>query len=130
MPRSERTQRMSVLVTTQMKVSSGVGPHSCVSRKNTSASSAPSWRLHLLHSERRRARQRGVIRELRRQPLVDFRDPRIDGGEPGIVLCFGFRIALGGVLAESGIAQRVAPLPFRHEVLALAYQAPQAPDRP
>ena len=38
--------------------------------------------LHLLRRERRRAGERGVIRELRRQPLVDLGDARIDGGKP------------------------------------------------
>ena len=42
MPRSDRTQRTSDLVATQMKVSSGVGPNSGVSRNSTNASSRRS----------------------------------------------------------------------------------------
>ena len=122
MPKSERTQRISVLVTTQMKVSSGIRlPFRQVEEKHERLAGA-ELRLHLPRGKRRRARKRGVIRELRRQFLIDLLYPRIDGGEPCIVLCLGFWITLGGLLAESGVAQRIARLPFRYEVLALTSQ--------
>ena len=89
MPRSERTQRMSVLVTTQMKVSSGVGFHSWRVEEQHERLVRAKLRLHLLRGKRRRARERGVIRELRRQLLIDLLYPRIDGGEPRIVLRLG-----------------------------------------
>ena len=116
---------MSVLVTTQMKVSSGVGFHSGVSRNSTSASSARELGLHLLDRQRRRAGERGVVGELRRQPLVDLGDARIDGGKPGDVGRLGGAVALVGRLRHGRTARRIALLPFLDQVLALAHQRRQ-----
>ena len=70
-------------------------------------------RLHLFHGNRSKAQQFSIVREVRRHLFVDLLDPRVDGGKPRDVLRFGLRVALLRGLAESGVAQTIALLPFR-----------------
>ena len=121
-PRSERTQRASVLVTTQTKVSPGVGFVSGVSRNRTSASSGPSFCLHVLHRQRRRAGQRGVFGEVLGQKPVDLGDARVDGGEPRQRLRLGLGVALVRRLAERRVALFLALSPLGGQILALPRQ--------
>ena len=53
---------------------------------------------------------------------VDFGNALVNAGEPGLILRFGLGVAFIRRLAEPRVAQAIALLPFRHEVLALARQ--------
>ena len=103
-----------------MKVSSGVGFHSGVSRNRTSASPSRSWDLNVGDGERLRARERSVVGEVLGKLLVDLGNTRVDLGKPRHVGGLGLFVAFVGRLRYGGAARRVPRLPFAHQVLPLA----------
>jgi hypothetical protein len=69
-----------------MKVSSGVWlPLRCVEEEHQRFVWAKLF-LHIFDWQRGRARERGIVREIRRKLFVDDRDASIDCGQSGDVL--------------------------------------------
>ena len=124
-PRSDRAQRMSVLVTTQTKVSSGVGVHCRRVEEEYEGFVRAELGLHLFHRERYGG-ERCVVGELHHQPLVDGGDARVDGGEPRDVGGFSCAVPLVRRLRYGCRAHRVPLLPFLDQVLPFAHQAASA----
>ena len=104
----------SVLVTTQMKVSSGKvwSFHSGVSRNSTRASSARSCGLHLRYRQRARACQRGIVGELLGQPRCRFRRCACRWRPAGHVKPPRRRIALVRLLLTAAMRCLSSLLPF------------------
>ena len=129
-PRSERTQRMSVLVTTQTKVSSGVGFQFGRVEEQHQGFVGAELGLHLLHRQRLRPAEGGVVGEVRRQPLVDVGNARVDGGKPGDIGRLSGTVPLVGRLRHGRRAHPVPLLPFLDQVLPFAHDGRQRRDRP
>ena len=105
-----------------MKVSSGSGlPLGRVEEQHERLVGAELG-LHLRDGHGRRARQRGVVREVLGEPPVDLGEAGVDGGEAVGERLLGVSLALRRLLALGGDEQLVLRLPFAHQVLPLAHQ--------
>jgi hypothetical protein len=78
-----------------------------------STSSAGELGLHVLNRQRRRARWRGVVREVRLQSLVDVCNASVNRGGA---------VAFLGRPRRRGAAQLIALLSLRNQILAVSDQ--------
>ena len=122
-PSSLRTHRMSVLVTTQMKVSSGRVRVSGVSRNSMSASSACSCDSGPPRRERLRTGERRIVGKSLLQRRIDLGEACVDHDKARAKPRFGVGTAASGLLSAGCDQAPVLGPPLGHDILALAYQA-------